>query len=162
MRLVQDFLNSDLSETKHLRSWLARHRLLPESTKLTEVRSLFWANSGGKLNEDAVERLDQAAQGAKVQGRFDRDGNARFESPAQSIEGALGYLLSVVVVARQGEDWPRYKLCAAADCGAAFYDFSKSGKGRWCKVRCGDKMRARAYRKTEKYKSRPSRYIPRS
>jgi predicted RNA-binding Zn ribbon-like protein len=42
----------------------------------------------------------------------------------------------------------RLHECASADCGRVFYDTSRPGTRRWCDpVRCGDRQRARAYRR---------------
>jgi predicted RNA-binding Zn ribbon-like protein len=41
----------------------------------------------------------------------------------------------------------RLKRCASPDCELIFYDSSQPGQRRWCSTeRCGDRMRARAYR----------------
>ena len=112
------------------------------------------SNSGKKdLDTQAVNLLDQAADGAKVQVRFDPDGSSRFESSGASVDEALGYVLGLVMLARAAGHWPRFKLCADDECQAAFYDFSKSGRGKWCTTRCGDRIRSRKYRRTEKYKN---------
>ena len=44
-------------------------------------------------------------------------------------------------------DWGRIKLCAAPDCRWAFYDTSRSGRGRWCDMNvCGNRHKTRTYR----------------
>jgi predicted RNA-binding Zn ribbon-like protein len=41
----------------------------------------------------------------------------------------------------------RLRRCASTDCELIFYDASRPGRRRWCSdERCGDRMRARAYR----------------
>lgn len=41
----------------------------------------------------------------------------------------------------------RLRRCASPDCALIFYDGSRPGRRRWCSTeRCGDRMRARAYR----------------
>ena len=41
----------------------------------------------------------------------------------------------------------RLRRCAGPDCALIFYDSSRPGRRRWCATeRCGDRMRARAYR----------------
>lgn len=41
----------------------------------------------------------------------------------------------------------RLRRCASPDCSLIFYDSSRPGRRRWCSTdRCGDRMRARAYR----------------
>ena len=45
--------------------------------------------------------------------------------------------------------WPRLKVCGA--CGRVFYDGLR-GTAKWCSLRCGDRMRGRKYRTTEKFR----------
>ena len=41
----------------------------------------------------------------------------------------------------------RLRRCESPDCALIFYDSSRPGRRRWCSTeRCGDRMRARAYR----------------
>ncbi|HWM12321.1 MAG TPA: CGNR zinc finger domain-containing protein [Solirubrobacteraceae bacterium] len=41
----------------------------------------------------------------------------------------------------------RLRRCSSPDCELIFYDASRPGRRRWCSTeRCGDRMRARAYR----------------
>jgi predicted RNA-binding Zn ribbon-like protein len=41
----------------------------------------------------------------------------------------------------------RLRRCAGPECELIFYDSSRPGRRRWCSTeRCGDRMRARAYR----------------
>ena len=41
----------------------------------------------------------------------------------------------------------RLRRCAGSSCELIFYDSSRPGRRRWCSTeRCGDRMRARAYR----------------
>jgi predicted RNA-binding Zn ribbon-like protein len=41
----------------------------------------------------------------------------------------------------------RLRRCESPDCELIFYDSSRPGRRRWCSTeRCGDRMRARAYR----------------
>ncbi|MEW2548245.1 CGNR zinc finger domain-containing protein [Streptomyces sp. NPDC047002] len=49
-------------------------------------------------------------------------------------------------------DWTRLKLCAAPDCRWAFYDASRSGRGRWCDMEiCGNRHKTRAYRERRQH-----------
>lgn len=82
--------------------------------------------------------------------RFDRDGTTRLERVSRDFDDALGTLLGFVHEAQSAGTWPRFKACASGECRAAFYDFSKGRLGKWCTKRCGDKIRARAFRKAER------------
>ncbi len=149
-----------LATPRDLSRWLTRRTLLPAGTELTEedrlralevrdgIRAYLLVNSGGKLKEDVIERLDRAISAARFQLRFDRDGTARFEPASPGVEDALGSLLEIVVVAaRLDGTWPRLKLCADPACRRAFYDTAKNGGGKWCTKRCGDKIRSRLFRR---------------
>ncbi len=159
LELVQAFLNTvapgtdELQTPRSLSDWLSRNGLLAAGTELTRadlerardarsgVRALLAANSGSKLDDAAMAKLDRAAVGARVQIRFDRDGRSRFELIARDLDDALGTLFGFVHVARSEGKWPAFKLCAHPDCRRAFYDFTKSRNGRWCTRRCGDQIR---------------------
>jgi hypothetical protein len=171
---VQAFLNTvkrtkkkttdELATPRDLSDWLSRRGLLPAGTRLTPsdlerardtrdgLRALLLAHNGYDLDEEAVARLDRAAVGARAQVRFDRDGTSRLERVSRDFDDALGTLLGFVHAAQSAGIWPRFKACASAECRAAFYDFSKGRLGKWCTTRCGDKIRARAFRKTDKYR----------
>lgn len=83
--------------------------------------------------------------------RFDREGVARFEPASQSLADAVGVILAIVVSAQKESRWKRFKVCANTACQRAFYDAAPSGTGKWRCLRCGDLIRARAYRKGERY-----------
>ena len=172
LEIVQAFLNTvsfgkkktdELKSPRNLADWLSRLGLLPSGTKLTAddltrardvrtgLRALLLANNGYGLDEDAVERLDRAAMGARAQVRFEHDGKSRLERVSRDFDDALGTLLGAIHAAQSAGVWPRFKACAAPECRAAFYDFSKGRLGKWCTKRCGDKVRARAFRRTDKY-----------
>ena len=173
LALVQDFVNTillrretdELSNPQELADWLVSQSLLPESAALTRkdlhrahqaregLRALLKAHSGGDLDKVALERLDAASRGGRTEVRFDPDGSIRFEPASSSFADALGHLLAMVAVARHQELWPRLKLCGNSDCQAAFFAIQPTSK--WCSRRCGDQMRSRAYRRGERYQSRP-------
>lgn len=106
---------------------------------------------GGRLDERAVERLNQAIRGARPQSYFHSDGSARFES--EDLDGALGHLVALVVATRIGGLWSRLKVCANRDCRAVFYDFSNRRTTKWCTKSCNDLMKARTYRRRVKRES---------
>lgn len=173
LKILQDLLNTldlrdqvdRLSTTRELGAWLADHGILPSGTELTEgnlrqahdlrqgLRALAAANAGHVLDEAAVARLDEAARRAAPRIRFDHRGTGRFEILTKSFAEALGSLVGLVIVAQIGDRLKRFKVCARSGCRAVFYDTSKVGNGKWCTARCGDRVRARAYRRTAKYKN---------
>ena len=172
LEAVQAFLDTidveaetdELRTPRDLADLLARQGLLPSATELSEgdlerarrvrrgLRSLLWANSGGEANAEAVAGLDKAAVGARAQVRFDRDGSTRLEPVGRDFDEALGTLLAFVHEARCTGKWPSFKLCANGECRKSFFDFTKSRTGKWCTRRCGERIRARAFRKSPKYR----------
>ncbi len=115
------------------------------------LRALLRTHTGAALDDAALDRLDEATVGARVEIRFDREGVARFEPASQSLADAVGVILAIVVNAQKESRWHRFKVCANPDCQRAFYDFAPGAIGKWCCLRCGDRIRARAYRKGERY-----------
>lgn len=164
LAILQAFLNTenrkaavDELETPYdLDAWLSSRSLLPPGTKVTiedferalDVRrglqALVMAHSGyAELDTSAIERLNKASAGARVEVRFDDDGALRFVAASTSFADALGRLLAMVAAARLEGEWTRLKACANDRCRAAFYDSKRTGK--WCSDRCGGLMRARTY-----------------
>ena len=92
--------------------------------------------------------LERAAGNARLELRFDDTGPAGFGPGSRSFDDALGGLLAAAATARLEGLWPLFKLCARDGCRRAFFDRSKSHTAKWCNARCGDRVRAEAYRKT--------------
>lgn len=178
LRIVQAFLNTvqhkagtdELTAPRELSDWLIRHGLLASAAKLTKtdlgraldvrdgIRALVVA-SGDDVDADAVRRLDRVARVARAHLRFHDDGSSRYE--AGDFEEALGHLITLVVLNRREGLWPRLKICADSACRTVFYDFTTNGATKWCTARCGDRLRALNYRRTERYKARPHHSPPR-
>nr|WP_221379056.1 CGNR zinc finger domain-containing protein [Actinoplanes polyasparticus] len=85
------------------------------------------------LNDYQLRLVPDPARGLRIAARSGRPWlDAIVETVAQS--------------AARGE-WQRVKLCAAPDCHWAFYDTSRSGRGRWCSMDiCGNRHKTRTYR----------------
>jgi predicted RNA-binding Zn ribbon-like protein len=64
------------------------------------------------------------------------------------VEQALSTLArDAIVLFSDPDQRARLRRCASPDCELIFYDGSRPGRRRWCSnERCGDRMRARAYR----------------
>jgi predicted RNA-binding Zn ribbon-like protein len=66
---------------------------------------------------------------------------------ARSGRPWLDTIVETVAESAARGDWKRLKLCDAPDCRWAFYDTSRSGRGRWCSMEvCGNRHKTRAYR----------------
>lgn len=171
LAVVQSFLNTfdfkkrhdQLATPRDLSDWMSRQGILPAGTRLTKedlsralaaragLCALIMAQNGYKIGEKWVAKLDRAGMGARSQVRFEPDGTTRIELVSRHFDDALGTLLGLVHAAQAAKIWPRFKACANRECHAAFYDFSKGGQGRWCTKRCGDRIRAREFRRKRKH-----------
>ena len=173
LALVQAFVNTtipekgdELASPRRLAGWLARHGLLEAGSELLEadlqraldarsgIRALVFATTVGREPETrAVDRLQQLAPGVSAEVRFDDGGPIGFGSAARGLDDALGMIFAAIAAARLAGHWSLFKLCARDECRRAFYDASQSRTGKWCTARCGDRVRAAAYRRTDWYKS---------
>ncbi len=172
MALVQTFVNTaalrkrgdELESPAEMRRWLVHRGLLDGDSELTPedhsnairareaLRALLAANRGGEADSAAVGGLEELLAGMRFELSSDTRGPASFEPASQGIRQALGKLLAIVVAARNAGSWLRLKVCADPECGAAFFD--TSGKAKWCSKRCGDRMRARTFRRSRKGRRR--------
>lgn len=92
----------------------------------------------------ARKRLNAVAAGLPLV--VEVDGLPRLAAPADA-QGALSRLWGFASTATDADVWPRFKLCAADDCGWAFVDESKNRLGRWCSMNvCGSRVKSRSYR----------------
>lgn len=178
LEAIQAFLNTSptwdeedaLRTPRDLANLLARHGLLADGTELDAddlerarrirhgLRTLLLAHTGGEIDAEAIADLDRAAAGAQPRLRFDADGGSRLATAGRDFDEALGTLLGRVHEARCSGQWRSLKLCANDRCRKTFFDFTKSHTGRWCTRRCGERVRARDYRRSPKYR-RPGRSV---
>ena len=169
LALVQAFVNTldveggtdSLSEPTALRDWLSRARLLEDEPSVLEgdvqraigvreaLRSLLMSNNGAPASAAAHALLNRAAEAALLTVRFDeRTPRPRLVASAPGVDGALGMLLTIVVVAAQDGTWTRLKACKRDACRWAFYDRSKGGSGTWCSMSvCGNRAKVGDYRR---------------
>lgn len=178
LRIVHAFVNTvdvgseadELASPDGLKTWLAKWGLLPEDVELTEsdagrardvrtgLRSLMLAHGGVELDPEVIARLERATAGVGPRLRFDADGSTRLELLARTFEEALGSLIGLVFTAQLEGTWSRLKVCGDQECRTVFYDTSSNRVSKWCSLRCGNRMRARAYRGGKKYRRRAGRW----
>jgi predicted RNA-binding Zn ribbon-like protein len=175
LALVQAFVNThfDLSaeqggeilvSAEALRDWLVAHELLDGQRRLTDddldravavregLRTLAFANNGHTPNQDSIDAMRRASDGAGIEIRIERDG-PRFVVAARGIDAAIGALFAITARAMIDGSWQRLKACPGRHCGWAFYDRSRNLSAQWCSMKvCGDREKARAYyqRKTRR------------
>jgi predicted RNA-binding Zn ribbon-like protein len=177
LNVIEDFVNTSeidgvrrdelLPTPEAWRTWLEEQRLIPpDAAPLSaadqdlaaqmreDVRALLLANNGEPLDADSVERLNDVAGRALMTVRFSSDGSARLEPLADGIEGALGRILAIVLESMGNGSWSRLKACRNDECMWVFFDSSKNHSATWCSMRvCGNRMKARAYRKRQAVES---------
>jgi predicted RNA-binding Zn ribbon-like protein len=168
LELVRAFVNTrelgegteQLGSGAALRSWLADHELIAPTARITRddlrqaielreaLRSVLLAHTErSELPAAVFGTLDDAACRARLQLRFDADGNATLEPEAGGLAGALGRLLAIVHDAIARGTWTRLKACRDPTCAWAFYDHTKNRSGSWCTMDvCGNRSKARAFR----------------
>lgn len=151
-----------LKNPEFLADWLAGQGLIPIDVELSSsdlervvafregLRGVLLAGSRG--NAKAVERLNHAARGARLEVSLGPDGAPRLGARVSELDDALGRWMSILVHAHLDGTWKRLKVCANPECRRTFYDDSRSYARRWCTKQCGDVIRARAYRRTARYK----------
>ncbi len=151
-----------LASPELLADWMAGQGLIPFGVELSAadlkrvvafregLRGVLLA--GSRVDVQAVERLNRAASGARLEISLGADGAPRLGARVSSLDDALGRWMSILVHAHLDDTWKRLKVCANPGCRRTFYDDSRSYARRWCTRRCGDVIRARAYRRTARYR----------
>ncbi len=152
----------ELATPARLARWLEHRGLLDAGVVLGEaeqnsaldlrrgLRVLILANSGVEGDTEALERFEEVAAGGRFALRFEGGVPVGFGPASRSFDDALGALAGIVTTARSEKLWPQVKICAASDCGRAFFDTSPNRTGVWCSPQCGERYRAARYRKTRR------------
>ncbi len=163
LRILQAFVNTadlrggtDLAGPRALAEWLEHWGLAPPDLELTDgdlreakelreaFRTLIRCRPGKAPQAAAL--IDRAGQASPTYPRVDAESRGRFESPAESLDAALGHLVAILVESQLRGTRERLKTCAHETCRAAFYDFSRNRSAVWCTVQCGNRKSALAYR----------------
>ncbi len=182
LRLLQDLLatrdgpgrQDRLGSPALLADWLTGQGLLPvgvlpSAKDLARVRGFrdalraqLLAAGRGRVDEKAIERVNRAAAGSPVEVRLGPDGapgaHARpVDGSTGALDPAFGRWMSLYLHAWFEGEAQRLKICANGECRRVFYDPSRSRSRVWCCKTCGDRIRARAYRKGSRYRRRTGR-----
>ena len=169
--LVQRFVNSvdlesgedELSSPDALRRWFAERGLAEADVRVSAadlrrvvdvregLRSVLLQNNGLPLDEERVERLDEAVRRAGVRVRFAAGRDPELVPAATGVDGAIARLMAIVAAAVEQGHWERLKACPREECEWAFYDRSKNRSGRWCTMEsCGNIEKAKAFRERQR------------
>jgi predicted RNA-binding Zn ribbon-like protein len=164
LQLIEEFLNTvdertfsrhgqnhvareELTSPQALAEWLAARGLAAADTELgqadlaatTALRTALRQALTGDTGATTLLR------GYPLRLAPDPSGGLRIA--AQSGRPWTDAIVETVAQSAAGGDWKRIKLCAAPDCRWAFYDASRSGRGRWCSMEvCGNRHKTRTYR----------------
>jgi predicted RNA-binding Zn ribbon-like protein len=160
---VQDFLNTtdieegrdDFADVDGLRSWLIERDLATPDLPIREgdrrrlvtlreaLRDIVQGRDQGRIDQDAIRVLDEAAVDATVRITLDRGGDAAMTPAALGIDGFVARLLADIATAQLDGTWERFKICTRDVCRWAFYDSSKNRSGRWCAMAiCGSRTKS--------------------
>jgi predicted RNA-binding Zn ribbon-like protein len=170
LAVVQAFANSfwDLERgspeqwptPQALADWLSERDLLEPRSRLGAadlkraldvregLRALLLANNGAAVNQEAVERLNEALRGPGLFVQLNPSAQPRFAGRRRDLDTALATIATIVAVAQLEGSWQRLKACRGEHCGWTFYDYSRNQGSNWCAMSvCGSRAKARAYRR---------------
>lgn len=172
LRPIQELLETSggpagkeqLADARVLADWLVSQGLIPLGLVLStsDLRRVVafrdglraMVAAGAAVDAATLERVNRAAAGARVQVRLGRGGVPRIDAAATDLDDAFGRWLGILHDAHLEGQLARLKICPAPACATVFYDDSRANVRRWCTKRCGDALRARAYRQSPRYVSR--------
>jgi predicted RNA-binding Zn ribbon-like protein len=164
--LVQAFVNTNdiegredqLAQPDRAGAWLRERALLEERETLDEaelawllevreaLRALALANNRGRLGDNAVAVLDDAAR-RTLTVQFGGTGTP-LRPAGVGVARAVGSVLAAVANGMRDGTWPRMKACRRDACRWLFYDHSRNRASSWCSMAvCGNRVKTRAYRR---------------
>lgn len=177
LALVQAFLNTEdgvrgideLANATALAGWLIQRRLVPpgfvadggDVQRVREVRdalrTVIRARARGRSAEAAAARLNRLAQEGGVRVFFAADGGLSFAAVSDGLGGALGQIFAALAQGQAAGQLERFKICDGPKCGRAYFDTSPGVTARWCSMKiCGNRAKARAFRRRHPDRPRPS------
>ena len=125
------------------------------------VRQLVIARDGDALDAVALDRARAVLRRTPLVLEIGDESHPP-RLAATGDPGPVGRAVEVAAAAylavRSGNEWPRLKVCAAADCRWAFLDTSRNGMRRWCDMSdCGNRAKNRVWRERRRT---PRRILP--
>jgi predicted RNA-binding Zn ribbon-like protein len=168
LTLVEQFLNTldnrtfrwhgekrvatdQLTSVEELSAWLEAHDLVGAGQQLGPSDLAAAVALRAALREALTDgaydaKATQALAGFPL--RLAPDASGRLRITAVSDVPGLDPIIETVATSVAGGGWSRLKLCASDECHWAFYDTSRNGGGRWCRMEaCGNRNKTRAYRR---------------
>lgn len=155
--LVEEFLNTVDERTfrwhgeKHVPS--DRLTSVEALSEWFEAHDLAAGRELGPADLEAAVALRAALRGGETSGfplRLAPDADGHLRITADSGLPGFDRMIETVATSVATGAWDRMKLCSAPDCRWAFYDTSRNGGGRWCRMEaCGNRSKTRAYRRRQ-------------
>jgi predicted RNA-binding Zn ribbon-like protein len=160
---VQDFVNTKdnlfgreaLGSAQDLANWLIGRGLIPPETVVSdadlqhvvavrEAVRTFISRDRAEPSDLEISILDDVGRRARLQWRFELDGNVRVGPSRGGVAGALGTILAPLLTAALTGRLERLKTCR--NCRWMFYDYSKNRSGTWCSMDlCGSRVKAKRH-----------------
>lgn len=161
--LVRDFVNTtdretgtdDLDSTAGLTGFLHGHGLLARRGRSSAadlelahrlragLRRALEHNHDGTSGD--VAGLDGALGALPIRMQWDGD-RTRLVPSGPQVRAGLAAVALAAQSAAETATWDRLKICAADECGWAYYDASRNRSRAWCEYGCGNRVKVRAYR----------------
>ncbi len=148
-------VSDQLISTDGLAAWMAAHDLLTPGQQL-RPSDLTAAVSLRSALRHALR--GDGVQAAPLLARFTLcltpEPSGQLRLTAEGDARGVDVIVQAVAVSVADGSWARLKLCASTDCRWAFYDTSRSGRGRWCSMEvCGNRHKTRSYRQRRRQAS---------
>jgi hypothetical protein len=136
-----------LTSVKALSEWLEAHDLDTAGEELHPSDLAAARTLRGALRSALTDGNEGGQALADFPLRLAPDSSGSLRISAASGVAGLDFIVETVAASVGGGSWRRLKLCASPDCRWAFYDTSRSGTSRWCRMEvCGNRHKTRAYR----------------
>ncbi len=126
--------------------WMGKEKITEEQTrKIVRFRSELrsWI-----LNRQHLQPLNELVSKISFNAEFSSDGVIRFHTTGDAYHMVVGALIEIISESQRNGTWDRFKCCALATCGWAFYDSTRSRTKRWCSMKtCGSRHKSRKHYK---------------
>ena len=177
--VVQSFVNTldvergqdTLSDPGALRDWLLEMGLLERGAYVGEsdlrlaleareaLRALASANNRSPLDRETVETLNRVSNRVGLAVRFCADGSGELVPRVPDAPGGLARIFGAVYTAMTEGTWTRMKACARPSCRRIFFDHSRNRSSAWCCMTvCGNREKAKAYRRRRRETAKTAPY----